>query len=273
MRIRPLVLMLPLAVLLGCGVPPALAQDATYQWSFTAQKGDVSKFRTYMKLTGRQADDSGDIAIAIRSRSSHTVRDVTAEGQVVYDQADESSEASFNGEKVAPAKSEPAKPITISVEKNGIWAKRDNPNVDPDNSRHEKAILVIQSSPAPDRPVKVGDAWKNEVANPLVRGRKVTLTSTLVGVEKVFGVDALKVTTLVDIPTAGDAVDKEIIKAQHTYYLDAKTHQLLRAVWVIRDPMLPFPANKLVAKVVVNRVLPGVDEAVYAESEKLADAK
>src|SRR5271165_6405090 len=92
-----LLLSLPGTALLQAG---ARAQDA-YIWTFDNKPGDVEQFRTYIRITGKTADASGDINITTRSSSKHTYKDVSADGVATYEQFDEKFEATFNGMPIA----------------------------------------------------------------------------------------------------------------------------------------------------------------------------
>jgi hypothetical protein len=247
------------------------AQDAsagTYLWTFDYKQGDVEKFRTHIKIAGKMADGSGDVALAINSVSRQETKDVSADGTSTYDQIDEQRDAAVNGKAVA-VKMDQVKPVTITLGKNGLMLKRVNPA---DTSRPDKVLVVIQSLPAPDKPVKVGDTWKTEIPNVLLHNKTVVVTQTLAGVEKVLGLDALKIRLQVDIPTSLYPSADDTIKLQETYYLDAKTHHVLREVYSIKNPLLPIPGIGFVAHVVVSRVVPGVNDQQDDEGVKLLTA-
>lgn len=250
----------------------ARAQEAAaagLSWAFSFQKGQVDRFRTYIRITGRQADDSGDIKILIKSASRHEVKEVTPDGVATWDQIDEKAEAVING---MPVPSNPErKPVAITFGRNGWLTKRVNPNVPP-SERSERAVPLLQSFPTPDRPVKAGESWKVEMPNPLMRGKTVTVTSTLMGVEKVLGIDALKVLVKMDFPTTYGAQENDIAHVEETYYLDAKTFQLLRASYVIKNPLLPFPAAHVEARILVSRIVAGANEKEDPDGEKLLAA-
>jgi len=243
------------------------AADETYSWTFQFKPGQVDRFRTYMQVTGRQGDDSGDIALAIKSASRHDVKDVTADGTATWEQLDEQSDATVDG-KAVEKKGDGPKPVTITFAKNGLLLKRVNPAADP-SSRAELTIVAIQSMPVPEKPVKVGESWTAEIPNPVVKGNKITVKSTLAGVEKLLGTDALKVQVELQFPSTFGALEHEIVKVQETYFLDAKTYQLLRASYTIKDPMLPFPGKDMLVRVLVTRIVPGQNDKNDPEGEKL----
>ena len=101
-------------------------------------------------------------------------------------------EAILNGAPIPPAAGGP-KPVTITLRKNGVMAKRVNPAADPFD-RSQKSIIALMAMPAPTKPVAVGESWKTDIPNPLMKGKIITITSTLVGKDKVLGKDAILTT-------------------------------------------------------------------------------
>ena len=268
-----LTLTLAATLALAAGWPAVRGQaaDETYSWTFQFKPGQVDRFRTYLKLTGQQVDDSGPISLGIKSASRHDIKDVNADGVATWEQLDEQSETFLDG-KALDKKTTGFKPVTITFGKNGLMLTRVNPAADMFD-RSQKSVPAIQSMPVPDKPVKVGESWTSKVANQTLKNTVIDVKSTLVGVEKVLGVDALKIQVEFKFPTTFGAMESEIVKVQETYYLDAKTYQLLRASYTIKDPMLPFPGKELVARVLVSRVVPGVNDANDPEGEQLLAAK
>jgi hypothetical protein len=269
--------LLPLGALLLAFLGTALLQaraeaEETYLWTFDNKAGDTEKFRTYIKITGKTADGSGEFNLNINSASKHTYKDVSADGAATYEQLDEKFEGTFNGMPL-PFKPEETKPVTLVRGKNGIFVKRTNPGVSLADAYREKSLLVLQSLPAPEKPVKIGESWTATMPNPMLKSKIVTATSTLVGTEKVLGQDALKISLKMDFPSALDATENEIIHLDETYDIDAKTHQLLRARYTIQNPVLPFPKGKSRALVFVTRIITGVNEAVDPDEAKWVGAE
>ena len=260
-----------LAALMASALPPARAQDS-YIWSFDHKTGETERFRTYIKITGKTADASGNIDIVLKSASKHDYKDVSTDGSAVFEQLDETRETTINGMPI-PFKTGAVKPVTLTVGKNGIYTKRVNPNVDLASAYREKALMALQSLPAPDKPVKAGESWTTVMPNPMLKNKTITVNSTLVGTEKVLGADALKIDLKMDFPSAIDPSDNEIVKLEETYYLDVKTHQLLQARYTIKNPVMPFPVSKCEAKAFVTRVVANVNEKADPEEIKMIGAE
>ena len=245
---------------------PAFAQD-TFAWTFTQKVGDVLKFRTYTRITARMADNSGDIVITTRSESKHEYKTVAEDGTLTYDQIDEKADAILNGAPIPPAAGGP-KPITITLAKTGLMTKRVNPAADPFD-RSQKSLIGLMAMPAPPKPVAVGETWKTEVPNPLMKNKTFTITSTLVGKEKVLGTDAIRVKQEATFPSVFGADENETLVVKTEYWLDAKDFGLLKIASTVKNPVLPFPAANIVSTGLVHRIVPGVNDKEDADGEKL----
>ncbi len=253
--------------------PQARAQGGeAYQWTYSARPGEVQRFRTYIRITGRMPDDSEDLKITLKSASRHDIRQVSPEGNVTYDQSDERFAAVINDEAVA-AKSAEVKPVSLTVGRNGLVLARTNPAINPLTQRYDKSLIALQSMPVPPKPVKVGESWTVPIPNPLLKSGIIQTTSTLVGVETVGGRPAFRVQLRMEFPTTFGATEQEIVKAQVIYFLDRETHQLLRASYTVQNPMLPFPGLRVQSQALVFRVIPGVNDAGDPEGDKLLAEK
>jgi hypothetical protein len=240
--------------------------DDAYIWTFDYKKGTSERFRTHIKITGKTADGTGDIDITTMSVSKHTYIDVAPDGAATYEQLDEKSEVKFNGTAL-PDKPDERKPVTLIRGKNGVYLKRSTPGADLATTFREKSLLALMSLPVPEKPVKIGESWTSVIPNAMLRNKTITATSTLVGIEKILGRDALKISLKMEFPVALNPRENEVVALEETYYLDAATHVLLRARYTIKNPVLPFQTSKAEALVFVTQVLPGVNETEGPEEE------
>lgn len=247
-------------------VAPTFAQD-TFSWTWTQKVGDVLKFRTYTRITARMADNSGDIVITTRSESKHDYKAVAEDGTLTYEQLDEKADAILNGAPIPPTAGGP-KPVTITWSKMGLMTKRVNPAADPFD-RSQKSLIALMTMPAPTKPVAVGESWKTEVPNPLMKNKTFSITSTLVGKEKVLGKDAIRVKQEATFPSVFGADENETLVVKTEYWLDAKDYGLLKIASTVKNPVLPFPAANIVSTGLVHRIVPGVNDKEDADGEKL----
>lgn len=272
---RPLSVLVAAVAIVG-GTQAVASQDAAAPvpvWSYVFKKGDILRYRTYIKIQARLADDTGDISITTKSTSRHDIKDVLEDGTTVYEQADETSEATFNGMPVVPDKAAPKpKPVVVTLSNTGLMVKRVNPQADPFDPA-DKAIRAIMAVPVPTMPVKVGDTWKTDFPSPLLKNKVISATSTYQGTEKVLGLDALKIEIKMDFPTAFGADDSETVHLVGTYYVDVKEHHLLRAQYVVKNAVLPFPAKNVEARFYLSRLVPGQNDTEDPEGAALIATK
>ena len=258
---------LPAQVAQAQTAPAVVAKDGTYSWTVNFTKGEAPRYRTYIKISGRQADESGDIIITTRGESKHDVKDVLPDGTATYEQLDTLNAATFQNMPL-PADKKPPVPVVITYSKAGIMVKRVNPAADPFD-RSQKGIPNLMCIPAPVAPVKVGESWKSEVPNLLVKGQKISITQTLVAAETVMGVDCLKLTAKYDFPTTYGAQESEISKVDSTIWIEVKTGQVFKIVNTTINPLLPFPAAKVTSTAITTRIVAGQNDKEDADGEKL----
>jgi len=258
---------LPAQVAQAQTAPAVVAKDGTYSWTVNFTKGEAPRYRTYIKISGRQADESGDIIITTRGESKHDVKDVLPDGTATYEQLDTLNAATFQNMPL-PADKKPPVPVVITYSKAGIMVKRVNPAADPFD-RSQKGIPNLMCIPAPVAPVKVGESWKSEVPNLLVKGQKISITQTLVAAEKVMGVDCLKLTAKYDCPTTYGAQESEISKVDSTIWIEVKTGQVFKIVNTTINPLLPFPAAKVTSTAITTKIVAGQNDKEDADGEKL----
>ncbi|MFM2413657.1 MAG: hypothetical protein RJB05_833 [Armatimonadota bacterium] len=258
---------LPAQVAQAQTAPAVVAKDGTYSWTVNFTKGEAPRYRTYIKISGRQADESGDVLITTRGESKHDVKDVLPDGTATYEQLDTLNAATFQNMPL-PADKKPPVPVVITYSKAGIMVKRVNPAADPFD-RSQKGVPNLMCIPAPIAPVKVGESWKSEIANLLVKGQKISITQTLVAAEKVMGVDCLKLTAKYDFPTTYGAQESEISKVDSTVWIEVKTGQVFKIINTIVNPLLPFPAAKVTSTAITTKIVAGQNDKEDADGEKL----
>jgi len=258
---------LPAQVAQAQTAPAVVAKDGTYSWTVNFTKGEAPRYRTYIKISGRQADESGDVLITTRGESKHDVKDVLADGTATYEQLDTLNAATFQNMPL-PADKKPPVPVVVTYSKAGIMVKRVNPAADPFD-RSQKGIPNLMCVPVPAAPVKVGESWKTEVPNLLVKGQKISITQTLVAVEKVMGVDCLKLTAKYDFPTTYGAQESEISKVDNTVWIELKTGQIFKIASSVVNPLLPFPAAKVTSTAITTKIVAGQNDKEDADGEKL----
>jgi hypothetical protein len=231
---------------------------ATHTWQLQFKKGDVLKYRTVTNITGPLPNDQGDFHVDVTTLLSQEVKSLSEKGEATVVTTIQKNEATINGQKLPD---DPAQyPIITEVfSKNGLVLKHEVENAQPGLEKFDDLTAMLSNMPTPDKPVKIGDSWKTELENRLVKGKKVTLTSTLVGKEKVGDADTFKVKVETEIPMMEDAGEKDTIKVAGTYNIDAAAGRFLRADYTVENAELPTQVGPVRVKVkqTVNYVAPG----------------
>ncbi|HZO88708.1 MAG TPA: hypothetical protein VFB38_10255 [Chthonomonadaceae bacterium] len=237
------------------------AQDTTpYTWQFNYKKGDVSRYRVTGSLSGQLPNDSGDLSIVLKSVMKEEVKNTTDVGEADLGNTMESMEISVNGQPF-PSNSDNQPTVTMTVNRNGLVLKRSAENNQPGLEQIIALGTLLSNMPVPPMPVKIGDTWKTELDNPLVEGKKVTLTSKLVGKEKVAGIDTLKVRVETSVPTKDGAEAKDTIKAEGVYNVDPQAGRLVRSSYDVTnlDMQAPFGTLKNMSQK-LTLIVPGVND-------------
>src|SRR5262249_20327876 len=220
-------------------IPAAQARQGgnenAYIWTYQYTKGTTVRLRGRLDLSGDFKQNTPDgkevteaVNVVIRSVNKQEVKSVSANGEATVQDTTEQYEILLNG--VPPPHDKPL-PVTYTFSKTGQVLKKaitkDKKSGVPD-PRVEALGFLLNEMLAPDKPIKVGDTWKTELNNRFVEGQKVTQTSTLVGMEKVVGIDALKVKVQMSVPFKPDAGEKETLKLEGAYYVDPKGGRKIR---------------------------------------------
>lgn len=247
----------------------AKAQDAAknaakdtmpYSWTFAYKKGDAAKFRQNLRVQGELAGGGG-IDARVKAVSKREIKAVSEKGDATFLDTIESREQTINGTEMPDDPT--ARPIVMRVVTPQGYVIRHSVENAPPGLEKIVGLSVMQSvTPAPDKPVMIGDTWKSEIANLLVEGKKVTMNSKLVGKEKVAGVDALKVDFDVAIPPKADSSEQEFIKVEGSYFVDPKAGRLMRALYNVENLEIQFLSNAVKVKLngKINLIVPGVND-------------
>ncbi len=257
-RLLPLLAVGALIAVLPAVTPPAArAQDndtTPYSWQFQYKKGDVSKYRQNLTVTG-QGPNGEAFNVEVKTIARQEVKDAADSGDATLVMTVESNDVQLNGQAVPD---DPAThPVTTEViSRKGLLRKHDVANSPPEAEQIEQLVSILGNTPVPDQPVKINDTWKTELANPLVMDKKITMTSTLLGKEKVAGIDTLKIRAQVTVPPTADASDQDAVKLENVYYVDPKEGRIVRAE-LSADNVGPM---KFKIKGAMNLIVPGVND-------------
>ena len=185
----------PLA-LLGFGIaaivaPPAVAQGQKVALKLRAVAGQSKRSSATVSFTGdfqgnKFSRESKDV-----SKSTFTA--VAANGDITFEGKTESSESTFNGEKVED--DEPDKSIdTFTVRPNGTLAAFKSDDTEKDEEHINERLFVATQVVFSDKPVGVGDKWTHEFKSDSTLGTKnATADFEMLALEEKSGVPCAKI--------------------------------------------------------------------------------
>lgn len=198
---------------------PVAAQDRAVQLTGSYKAGDVARYK--YDIT---AQVSGTEVPAYRT-IKETVKEVKPNGDVVLLQQDEGGKYVANGQD---NDLQPESPATITFDKSGklvSFTTNENEGSGFMETPIRKLLAVMTHVYFPSKAVSPADTWQVELDNPAVKGKKVVVKMTFLGVDTVDGVQYWKVKQ-----SASAAVDAEGDKmaTEFTYWLDPANGSMVK---------------------------------------------
>jgi len=256
----------------GAALPQNNAADV-YSWQFKFTKNDILRYRVKTEYTGSAPASVSPVPADPSSSNFHIVVRSVAR-QEVHRVDDDDGTANLlivtenptfeNNGKPIPGNSQ-SKPVTTRrVTAAGIVTSQDTATAAEGTNSLDKWALVIYSTPAPAKPVKIGDSWKTELPNPFVPGAKIALNSTLVGKKTIGDTQTLEVKIEASISTSPTAGPNDVVHETATYNVDPAAGRLIRMDAHMDRMELSTPTGLVIVKF-DHRV------SVYVAGDKDAD--
>lgn len=267
------VALLSLAVGLAARAEDTPKDTTPYTWTFKYKKGDASKYRQNLRVSGMLGCNGFEGEV--KAVSKVEVKETTDKGEATLVQTLESQDRVLNGIPL-PDDPETHFIITRTVTPTGLLLKHEVEKIPAGLERLVTLSLMQSIMPTPEKAVQIGDSWKTEVDNLLLPGKKVTMTSTLDSKGKVAGVETLKVKFAVAIPTEEKAEEKQTVQVEGAYEVDPKEGRLMRALYSVDNMELTLLGQVVRAKAngKLTLIVPGVnDKDEKEEPEKDKPAK
>jgi hypothetical protein len=140
------------------------------------------------------------------------VKEIKKTGEVVIVSSDLGGKVNAGGQEMEIP---PTGPVTTTFDKLGRPVKYERSASDMSimAPEVEQLIAVMQDYVLPDKPVKAGDAWENELPNPLFKDKKVQVKTTFVGMDKLEEAEVwkLKQTMAVVVDADGSKMSAELV--------------------------------------------------------------
>lgn len=238
----------------------AVATDVAPQiWTLKFKKGGIAKYRTKAALTGK-LEGTGDVTGNMEAMVKHEVKELSDSGDITILMKTETQKLTFNGAEL-PDDPSMHFDLTTTYNKGGLLVKHKVDNELAGAEQLTAVLAMLSSFPVPEKAVKAGDSWKTEASNRILDGKKVLYTSTLVGGEKVSGIDTLRVKFEVPIARS-EKSESDLIKVTGTYNVDPKEGRLVQMNYTVEglDVMAGGAGLKLKIEATTALIVPGVND-------------
>ena len=236
----------------------ARADDAEVKLARTYKANDSRHYKQTIKTSVAGMD------IVLTAVNKETVKEIKQTGDAVIVRENESTKMELNG---SPQDAPTNPPVTFTYDKSGKLVDYKSGNAggffDPGV---EQLLAIAHNILMPDKAVKKDDKWENELDDPAVKNKKMTLKGAFLGTEKRDGKDLWKVKQSLEAPIddAGGKATFEI-----TALLDPADGQVVHAEGAVKD--LPTTQVGAISWTEEGDVVkPDADKKV-AETDKKAD--
>jgi hypothetical protein len=178
-------------------VSSAVRADDAVTLKYTDKAGTKWRHQIVIKASVQGID------AIMTSVQSSVIKDVKDSGEITLVQTDEGGTLSLMGND---QRQEPRPDITIKRDKTGkitSW----KPATDITGALPPELLQTTDqfyTTIFPTMPVKEKETWKLELENPMFKAKKINITNTFAGIEKVDGVDLWKITQVANVPTDGE---------------------------------------------------------------------
>jgi len=183
-------------MLLAAASTACLAEDAV-TLALAYKKGDVIRHKVTINTSIMGMD------VTVTSTSKTTVQEVKDNGEVVSVEEAEETRISIGGMEI----DQPGQPpVTTTRDKYGklVDYKREETPQAFLAPEIERMSAMISGALLPDKAVKAGDTWQVELENPAVKGKKVVVKGTFIGMEKVDDAELWKIKQTAEADTDAD---------------------------------------------------------------------
>jgi hypothetical protein len=163
----------------------ARADDAVTKLAQTYKEGDTARYKQVIKVNAAGMD------VTVTTVDKSTVKEIKKSGDIVILREEESNVLNMNG---ADQNQENAPKATLTFSPSDrLLDMQPAPEGGIMEPGVAKLVIVMHHFIFPDKAVKSGDTWENEVDDPAVKDKKLTIKGTFLGTEKREGKDLWKI--------------------------------------------------------------------------------
>ena len=230
--------------------------DAPVTWTVKYKKNETRKYQNKATITGNAG--GMPITAVVNTTEQSMVAQVTDAGDVTISRTVLTQKITINDmELEQPIDKDPA---LRTVNKNGQVVKRSAGTEDKGGDAIIRLGVLLGSVPYSEKPVKIGDSWTTEYSSEATLGRKISMTYTLVGRERMLGRDTLKIKAAGKVAVNSDAKDLSDVSA--TMYLDPENGDVVSVTSKGDNIEYPTPGGpiKIAIETMTTEIIPGVND-------------
>jgi hypothetical protein len=205
--------------------PSVQAQDKAVTLARTYKAGDVQRYKVTVNASVMGMD------VIVTSTAKNTIKEIKPNGDIVIEAADEGTKVNFGGQE----QEQPAGPPVIETRsKTGklVELKTDPAAQALLAPEIQKMSAMVSDIILSEKAVKAGDVWETEFDNPAVKGKKLTVKTTFVGMDKVEGKDLWKIKQSL---TAETGMESAKVAHDYTTWLDPANGRLVKLEGTVKD--------------------------------------
>jgi hypothetical protein len=204
------------------------------------------------------------IACEIDQTSTDKIGTVNPRGEASIVETTDTFKTNMNGVAITEDARNHS-PTTITFNKKGLLVIGTN-NGPTDLFRIGPVWQMMLVTPAPELAVKIGDTWKTDVPNRLVRGENTSVSSTLIAAERIHGLDTLRVHVRMNIRPGAAAEIQDAVNLDGYYNVDPLAGRLVRSEYVISNVPVRSPDSVGIIRVVVKREYQPIAQSTVIKS-------
>jgi hypothetical protein len=196
-----------------------LSAGATINLTYRHEVKSVARYQVSMNYT------VADVRVTSNRIFKQTVQEIKADGDVSLESRDVGGHVIIGGvDRDIPFGPHVTK--TLSQFGMLVTYHQDNDEAFFLSPQTAKLMATLSSLLFPDRPVKGGETWQNQIPNPFVEGNLVTISTTFVGMEKLGESERAKLRQVATV--TGAQTGEEPLKYDATGWVNPESGQLIK---------------------------------------------
>lgn len=232
------------AAALAAQAPASQAPAKEVTLAATYKAGDVTRYKTRISFTAATAEG------VLTSTNQATVKEIRKTGDIVVNTVIQDAHVSVGGNEqdvqdlptIGQVRSKQGKLVEFTLGESMVM---------PFTPEVGRAIYQLSEVLFPEKAVAPGGTWQTELANPMVKGKKILVKDTFIGMDKVDTLDCWK------IKQTGEADTEDPnarLKVEATFWLDPANGRIVKLEGTAKDvPTQLGPATLVTTQTLVKQ--------------------